>query len=87
MVRIGYTMMTEQAGPRELVGHVVGAERAGFDFSVTSDHYFPWLAEQGRPYVDAGFTEVALVQIGGDRQEPFLEWAEAELLPALRELT
>ena len=24
MVQIGYTMMTEQAGPRELVGHVVG---------------------------------------------------------------
>ncbi|MCQ8770379.1 TIGR03557 family F420-dependent LLM class oxidoreductase [Streptomyces telluris] len=47
MVRIGYTMMTEQAGPRELVAHVVGAEEAGFDFSVTSDHYFPWLASQG----------------------------------------
>ncbi|CAM5714434.1 F420-dependent glucose-6-phosphate dehydrogenase [Streptomyces tendae] len=51
MVRIGYTMMTEQAGPRELVQHVVRAEEAGFDFSVTSDHYFPWLAEQGHsPY-------------------------------------
>ena len=51
MVRIGYTMMTEQAGPRELVGHAVGAERAGFDFSVTSDHYSPWLASQGHsPY-------------------------------------
>ncbi|MBT2405238.1 MULTISPECIES: LLM class F420-dependent oxidoreductase [unclassified Streptomyces] len=52
MVRFGYTMMTEQAGPRDLVGHVVGAERAGFDFSVASDHYFPWLAAQGHsPYV------------------------------------
>lgn len=51
MTRIGYTMMTEQAGPRELVGHVVGAERAGFDFSVISDHSFPWLASQGHaPY-------------------------------------
>ncbi|GHA85628.1 LLM class F420-dependent oxidoreductase [Streptomyces chryseus] len=51
MVQIGYTMMTEQAGPRDLVDHVVAAERAGFDFSVTSDHYFPWLAEQGHaPY-------------------------------------
>ncbi|MFJ6793237.1 LLM class F420-dependent oxidoreductase [Streptomyces sp. NPDC091268] len=50
-VRIGYTMMTEQAGPRELVGHVVGAERAGFDFSVISDHSFPWLPSQGHaPY-------------------------------------
>ncbi|GHF59849.1 LLM class F420-dependent oxidoreductase [Streptomyces mashuensis] len=47
MVRYGYTMMTEQAGPRELVDHVVGAEKAGFDFSVISDHYFPWLASQG----------------------------------------
>ncbi|GAA1148881.1 LLM class F420-dependent oxidoreductase [Streptomyces hebeiensis] len=43
--------MTEQAGPRALVEHVVGAERAGFDFSVTSDHYFPWLESQGHaPY-------------------------------------
>ncbi|MGW7451617.1 LLM class F420-dependent oxidoreductase [Streptomyces sp. NPDC054787] len=51
MVRIGYTMMTEQAGPRELVSHVVGAERAGFDFSVISDHFFPWLDSQGHaPY-------------------------------------
>lgn len=51
MTRIGYTMMTEQAGPRELVSHVVGAERAGFDFSVISDHYFPWLDAQGHaPY-------------------------------------
>lgn len=51
MARFGYTMMTEQAGPRELVEHVVGAERAGFDFSVISDHSFPWLEAQGHaPY-------------------------------------
>ncbi|BBA95635.1 putative dehydrogenase [Actinacidiphila reveromycinica] len=51
MVQLGYTMMTEQAGPRDLVEHVVGAERAGFDFSVTSDHYSPWLDAQGHaPY-------------------------------------
>src|SRR5215213_3989199 len=46
-IQLGYTMMTEQAGPRELVRHVVGAEEAGFDFSVCSDHYFPWLDEMG----------------------------------------
>jgi G6PDH family F420-dependent oxidoreductase len=39
-----------------------------------------------RPFIDAGFTEVALVQIGGDQQEPFMPWAENELLPALRSL-
>ncbi|MFJ6213457.1 LLM class F420-dependent oxidoreductase [Streptomyces sp. NPDC092296] len=47
MVQIGYTMMTEQAGPVELVDHLVRAEEVGFDFSVVSDHYFPWLDAQG----------------------------------------
>src|ERR687894_1106025 len=46
-MELGYTMMTEQAGPRDLVGHVVGAEEAGFDFAVSSDHFFPWLEEMG----------------------------------------
>jgi len=46
-MQLGYTMMTEQAGPRDLVSHVVGAEEAGFDFAVSSDHYFPWLQEMG----------------------------------------
>jgi G6PDH family F420-dependent oxidoreductase len=47
MTRFGYTLMTEQAGPRELVRHARAAESAGFDFEVISDHYFPWLEEQG----------------------------------------
>ncbi|MBN1091504.1 TIGR03557 family F420-dependent LLM class oxidoreductase [Blastococcus sp. TML/M2B] len=46
-MQLGYTMMTEQAGPKDLVRHVVGAEEVGFDFSVSSDHYFPWLDEMG----------------------------------------
>ena len=51
MTRFGYTLMTEQSGPKELVRYAVSAERAGFDFEVSSDHYFPWLASQGHaPY-------------------------------------
>lgn len=51
MVRFGYTLMTEQSGPRELVKQAAAAERAGFDFAVMSDHYSPWLDEQGHsPY-------------------------------------
>lgn len=34
---------------------------------------------------EAGFTHLAFVQIGGEHQEPFRAWAEAELLPALRD--
>jgi hypothetical protein len=42
--------------------------------------------EAVRAFVDAGFTDVALVQIGGDQQDEFLDWSAKELLPALREL-
>ena len=47
MTRFGYTLMTEQSGPRSLVDQAGHAERAGFDFEVMSDHYFPWLSAQG----------------------------------------
>lgn len=51
MTRFGYTLMTEQSGPRELVEYAVQAEAAGFDFEVSSDHYSPWLTTQGHaPY-------------------------------------
>jgi G6PDH family F420-dependent oxidoreductase len=51
MTQIGYTMMCEQAGPKQLVRDVQLAEDVGFDFAVISDHYFPWLDEQGHaPY-------------------------------------
>lgn len=51
MTRFGYTLMTEQSGPKELVRYAVAAERTGFDFEVCSDHYFPWLQAQGHaPY-------------------------------------
>jgi hypothetical protein len=42
--------------------------------------------EKIRPFADAGFSHVALVQIGGEHQQSFTEWAKAELLPKLREL-
>jgi G6PDH family F420-dependent oxidoreductase len=51
MTRFGYTLMTEQSGPRELVGYAQEAEQRGFDLLVSSDHYSPWLESQGHsPY-------------------------------------
>ena len=47
MTQFGYTMMTEQSRPDRLVRDLQQAEAAGFDFSVCSDHYFPWLDEMG----------------------------------------
>src|SRR5690606_26233197 len=51
MTRFGYPLMTEQAGPKDLVRFAAEAERRGFDFEVCSDHYFPWLDSMGHsPY-------------------------------------
>lgn len=67
MVSVGYTLMTEQSGPRELVRHAVAAENAGFDFAVSSDHYFPWLDEMGHSpnaWVTLGAVAQATERIG-----------------------
>jgi G6PDH family F420-dependent oxidoreductase len=67
MTQIGYTMMCEQAGPLELVRDLCAAEEAGFDFSVISDHYQPWLGAQGHsPYAWAvlGAAAQATSEIG-----------------------
>ncbi len=37
-----------------------------------------------KPFVDAGFTDVALVQVGDEAPRDFLSFAESELVPALR---
>jgi G6PDH family F420-dependent oxidoreductase len=51
MTRFGYTLMTEQSGPKALVEYATRAEQVGFDFEVSSDHYSPWLVSQGHaPY-------------------------------------
>jgi G6PDH family F420-dependent oxidoreductase len=51
MTRFGYTLMTEQSSPKDLVRYAVAAEQVGFDFEVSSDHYSPWLTSQGHaPY-------------------------------------
>lgn len=67
MASIGYTLMTEQAGPRDLIEHAIAAEEAGFDFEVSSDHYFPWLEEMGHApnaWVTLGAVAQATDRIG-----------------------
>ncbi len=47
MIKLGYKLMSEEHGPNDLVRNVKRAEQAGFDFAAISDHFFPWLEEQG----------------------------------------
>ncbi len=52
MTQIGYTISSEEHGPNELVDHAVRAEEVGFEFASISDHYHPWISQQGNaPFV------------------------------------
>ncbi|UGT54283.1 TIGR03557 family F420-dependent LLM class oxidoreductase [Nocardia asteroides] len=51
-MQIGFKLAAEAFGPNELVRQAVRAEAAGFDFVEMSDHFHPWLDEQGHsPFV------------------------------------
>ncbi|MBL6457823.1 TIGR03557 family F420-dependent LLM class oxidoreductase [Belnapia sp. T6] len=47
MTTLGYKLMAEEHDPRALVRNLVAAEAAGFEFSAISDHFSPWVEEQG----------------------------------------
>ena len=52
MVMIGYFLSAEEHDGPELVRMAVQAERAGFRTASISDHFHPWLPEQGQsPFV------------------------------------
>jgi G6PDH family F420-dependent oxidoreductase len=52
VVAFGYTLSSEEHGPRDLVHNAVRAEDAGFDFVSISDHFHPWVRAQGHsPFV------------------------------------
>ena len=51
MTRYGYFLSCEEYGPAELVRQARLAEEAGFEALWISDHFHPWLDEQGQ----AGF--------------------------------
>jgi G6PDH family F420-dependent oxidoreductase len=52
MVRIGYTLSSEEHEAMDLVRNAGKAEEIGFDFVSVSDHYHPWVDRQGHsPFV------------------------------------
>src|SRR5919112_2409787 len=51
-MRIGYFLSCEEFGPQELIRQARLAQAAGFDRLWISDHYHPWIDEQGHsPFV------------------------------------
>ncbi|WP_129113227.1 TIGR03557 family F420-dependent LLM class oxidoreductase [Halegenticoccus tardaugens] len=52
MTTLGYTLSSEEHGPNDLVRYASRAEEVGFDFLSISDHYHPWVSQQGHsPFV------------------------------------
>jgi coenzyme F420-dependent glucose-6-phosphate dehydrogenase len=52
MVEVGYALSSEELGPTELVENAARAEQVGFRFALISDHFHPWIDEQGEsPFV------------------------------------
>lgn len=59
-MEIGYKLAAEAFGPQELIRQAVAAEDAGFDFVEMSDHYHPWLDNQGHsPFTWTVFGAIA----------------------------
>jgi G6PDH family F420-dependent oxidoreductase len=83
---LGWRVNADLPGPPsfEAATSFVTPEQVGEQLPCGPDVYEH--VEKIKPFLDASFDEIALVQIGADQQEPFFEWAEKELLPALREL-
>jgi G6PDH family F420-dependent oxidoreductase len=51
-VEIGYWLSSEEHPPNDLVCFAQRAEEVGFSFAVISDHFHPWLDQQGHsPFV------------------------------------
>lgn len=52
MIKIGYSLITEEHPPERLLKHAEQAEACGFSHLVVSDHFHPWLSSQGHsPFV------------------------------------
>ena len=46
-MKLGYKLAAEAYGPQELIRQAVRAEEVGYDFVEISDHFHPWLDNQG----------------------------------------
>lgn len=47
MAEFGYALSSEEHTPNDLVKYARLAEETGFSFALISDHYHPWINEQG----------------------------------------
>jgi G6PDH family F420-dependent oxidoreductase len=81
---LGWKVMSELPGPASFEQATTFVTTADVARAIPCGANIEAVVSAVRSFADAGFTHVALVQVGGDQQSPFLRWAESDLLPALR---
>jgi G6PDH family F420-dependent oxidoreductase len=78
MVRLGYKLSSEEQRPGDLVRLARLAEQTGFGFALISDHYHPWIDQQGQsPFV---WTVIGAIAQATDR----LQLGTAVTCPTVR---
>lgn len=80
MTEFGVNLASEVHGPNELIEYARGAENAGFDFAVVSDHFHPWISDRGH-----GESPFVWSTLGGlAREIDELELGTAVTCPTIR---
>ena len=82
----GWKVNAELPGPEGFAGASQFVTPDDVAEQIPCGHDVEEFVDRIRPFVDAGFTHVALVQIGAESQAEFIDWGAATLLPALRAL-
>jgi G6PDH family F420-dependent oxidoreductase len=67
MVVLGYAAMMEQFTPTQLLDYCEKAEKAGFPTVMASDHFHPWVPEQGQ----SGFSYCFMASLGERTNQRF----------------
>jgi len=83
----GWHVMSELPEPRSFDAASAQVSEDGIEELVPCGPDLDSHVAAAGKWIDAGFTHLALVQVGSEQQDKFLAWAEKELLPALRELS
>jgi coenzyme F420-dependent glucose-6-phosphate dehydrogenase len=47
LIKLGYALSSEEHEPNQLITNAQMAERVGFKFLLISDHFHPWVSQQG----------------------------------------
>ncbi|NLU68950.1 TIGR03557 family F420-dependent LLM class oxidoreductase [Streptomyces sp. HNM0574] len=81
----GWKVNTELPGPAAFAGATRSVRPEDVAEQIPCGADVDEFVARIRPFAEAGFDGIALVQAGGEAQSSFIDWAKTDLLPALRE--